>query len=623
MADERAAPVHVVATAGHVDHGKSSLLLGLTGMDPDRLEEEKRRGLTIDLGFAWCTLPSGAEVGFVDVPGHERFVRNMLAGVGPVRLVLFVVAADEGWKPQSEEHLQILDVLGVDAGVIALTKTDLVDDEALAIALDDVRGRVAGTALERARVVPCSSATGAGLQDLSEALDEMLESAPRPREPGPARLHVDRVFAIAGAGTVVTGTLTGGALSVGDEVALLPRDLRARIRGLQTHRRRIARATPGSRVAVNLVGPERSRIERGDVLVPAGRWRPTSVFEMSLSPVRGLSHDLSARGAYKLHAGAAERDARVRIYGGGRASPGERSYARVRVDVPLVLRIGDRVVVRDAGRDETVAGGTVLDADPPRRAGPDPERRLAARERASTAELPALVIGERGGAIEADELEAIVGHEVPAIDGATRRGAWWLGADVLERATRAGAGAARDHHAANPLEPGVPAADVKRAIASAVGRPLHPALDALLDAVVAGGGLVADGPVLRLPEHRPDVARRAPELESVRRVVEAGEPTPPTIGRLVAAGHPRDVVDAAIRTGVVVRIAPDLVVTAGFLERALAEIRSAGAEGLTVSALRERLGTSRKYAVPLVEHLDARGLTIRRGDVRIARRADG
>jgi selenocysteine-specific elongation factor len=623
MADERAAPVHVVATAGHVDHGKSSLLLGLTGMDPDRLEEEKRRGLTIDLGFAWCTLPSGAEVGFVDVPGHERFVRNMLAGVGPVRLVLFVVAADEGWKPQSEEHLQILDVLGVDAGVIALTKTDLVDDEALAIALDDVRGRVAGTALERARVVPCSSATGAGLQDLSEALDEMLESAPRPREPGPARLHVDRVFAIAGAGTVVTGTLTGGALSVGDEVALLPRDLRARIRGLQTHRRRIARATPGSRVAVNLVGPERSRIERGDVLVPAGRWRPTSVFEMSLSPVRGLSHDLSARGAYKLHAGAAERDARVRIYGGGRASPGERSYARVRVDVPLVLRIGDRVVVRDAGRDETVAGGTVLDADPPRRAGPDPERRLAARERASTAELPALVIGERGGAIEADELEAIVGHEVPAIDGATRRGAWWLGADVLERATRAGAGAARDHHAANPLEPGAPAADVKRAIASAVGRPLHPALDALLDAVVAGGGLVADGPVLRLPEHRPDVARRAPELDSVRRVVEAGEPTPPTIGRLVAAGHPRDVVDAAIRTGVVVRIAPDLVVTAGFLERALAEIRSAGAEGLTVSALRERLGTSRKYAVPLVEHLDARGLTIRRGDVRIARRADG
>ena len=218
--------LRVVATAGHVDHGKSSLILRLTGIDPDRWAEEKRRGLTIDLGYAWCTLPSGREVGFVDVPGHERFVGNMLAGVGPVRLVLFVVAADEGWKPQSEEHLQILDVLGVAGGVIALTKRDLVDDETLAIATDEVRDRVAGTALGDAPIVPVSSETGTGFDALIEALDAMLASAPAP-EPARTRLFVDRVFTIKGSGTVVTGTLAGGCLEVGSEVAVLPRSRRA------------------------------------------------------------------------------------------------------------------------------------------------------------------------------------------------------------------------------------------------------------------------------------------------------------------------------------------------------------------------------------------------------------
>src|ERR687891_665549 len=252
--------MHVVATAGHVDHGKSSLILRLTGIDPDRWDEEKRRGLTIDLGFAWTTLPSGREIGFVDVPGHERFVRNMLAGVGPVRLVLFVVAADEGWKPQSEEHLEIVDVLGVDSAVVAVTKADLVEEDDLMIRIDEIADRLAGTALEGAPVVACSSSTGRGLDQLVAAIDAMVAEAPAPQDRGRPRIDIDRSFTIRGAGTVVTGTLTGGTLRVGDEVVVLPEGRTARIRSLQTHRRTVEVAEPVSRVAANLASTSREEV---------------------------------------------------------------------------------------------------------------------------------------------------------------------------------------------------------------------------------------------------------------------------------------------------------------------------------------------------------------------------
>jgi len=323
----------VVATAGHVDHGKSSLVTRLTGMDPDRLAEEKRRGLTIELGYAWCTLPSGRELGFVDVPGHERFVRTMLAGVGPVPLVLFVVAADEGWRPQSEEHLEIVDVLGPHGAVIALTKRDLVEAAGLDRVRAEVTDRVRATALEGAPIVACSSTTGEGFDELVAALDAMLADAPEPDRGGRPRLHVDRVFSIRGSGTVVTGTLTGGPVATGEEVELLPSGTRARIRGLQTHHRGVGSASPVSRVAVNLTA-DRTRIARGEVLAPAGVWTATSVLEARIEPVRSLDHPITSRGAFKLHAGAAERNARIRLYDVRQVSP-EGAFVRIVLSEPL------------------------------------------------------------------------------------------------------------------------------------------------------------------------------------------------------------------------------------------------------------------------------------------------
>jgi selenocysteine-specific elongation factor len=614
-------PLHVIATAGHVDHGKSSLIVRLTGIDPDRLAEEKRRGLTIDLGYAWCTLPSGREIGFVDVPGHERFVRTMLAGVGPVRLVLFVVAADEGWRPQSEEHLAIVDVLGVDGAVVALTKRDLVDDERLAGAADDVIERLRGTAIEGAQVVSCSATTGEGLADLQRALDAMVAAAPAPEVDDRPRVFIDRVFTIRGAGTVVTGTLTGGALTVGEEVELLPNGRRARIRSLQTHKRTIEVARPVSRVAANLAGTDRDDLVRGDVLTLPGRWRPTGVIEARLRPVRGLERALTARGAFRLHAGSAERGARLRLYGALDAEPAG-VFARIRLSAPLVLDVGDRFVLREAGRRQTVAGGVVLDVDPPPRPGRTPEERLRPRETATRSELAELLVRERG-AVRAVDVERSSGRAPVATGDVVRCGTWWVAARLLDAVgDRVGADLER-HHAEHPLAPGRETSEVRRtameAAAGAGGQKDPDLADALLAALVERGRIARDGSTLRLPTHRPSLAGRETDVERLISVVASAEPTPPTVRELLAGGIDREILDAAVRADLLVAVSPEIVLTPALVERALALVRAAGPAGLTVSALRERLGTSRKYAVPLVEHLDERRLTRRVGDVRVAR----
>ena len=614
-------PLHVVATAGHVDHGKSSLIIRLTGIDPDRWEEEKRRGLTIDLGFAWTTLPSGREVGFVDVPGHERFVSNMLAGVGPVRLVLFVVAADEGWKPQSEEHLAIVDVLGTTGGVVALTKSDLVEEETLRGRRVEITQRLTGTRLEGAAIVACSSQTGDGLEELRGALDEMVTAAPWPEDRGRPRIHIDRSFTIRGAGTVVTGTLTGGTLAVGDEMQLHPAGTRARVRSLQTHRRPVQVARPVSRVAANLAGVPKGEVQRGDVLTRMDQWRPSSLIEARILPVRSLSHPLTSRGAYKLYAGSSETDSRLRLYGVSELTPGETAYARIRLSRPIVAEVGDRFVLREAGRRETVAGGVVLDTDPPARSGPQPERRLARRERTGPEDVAALVIAERG-AVRAAELPILTGSTQAAIESAVRVGAWWVTEAVFESLAASVRATLGRYHRDHPLRPGLDAAGVHRALlqempalASALERGLTAAMIARLE---ERGDLARDRTNLRLSEHRVQLGEREDEANRLLSVVRKAEPTPPTVRELVRAGFSEELVEASCTTGLLIRISKDLVVSPEFAEQAeeLVRAEAARSDGLTVSRFRERLGTTRKYALPLLEWFDSRGITQRDGDVR-------
>ncbi|HEX5902232.1 MAG TPA: selenocysteine-specific translation elongation factor [Actinomycetota bacterium] len=609
----------VVATAGHVDHGKSSLIRRLTDIDPDRLAEEKRRGLTIELGYAWCTLPSGIEVGFVDVPGHERFVRTMLAGVGPVRLVLFVVAADEGWKPQSEEHLAIVDLLGVDGAVVAITKRDLVDAGRVRHLTFEIETRLRGTALDGAPVLACSSATGEGVDALVFALDEMVTNAPDPERDRRPRLFVDRVFPIAGAGTVVTGTLTGGQVAVGDRVQLHPSGATARVRGLQMHGRTIERATPVRRLAVNLAGVERDRAQRGGVLSAPDAWRPTEQVEVRIRAVRGLAHPVTNRGAFTFHAGAAERPARLRLYG-VRTLDEAGAFARIRFAEPLVLDVGDRFVLRESGRRETVAGGIVLDPNPPRRPGGTTQERLDRRARAGRDDLPSLLVAERG-AVRGSDVAVLTGVVTEAIPDARRVGGWWVSEGLFGRLAETIREELESFHAAEPLAPGEDAARTRARIDASLAR-AHVSADrelaeAVLASLDADGVLERDGAHVRLPSRAP--ADAGEEGRRLTEAVRGAEPTPPTVPELEGTGFPRALIDTVVRSGSLVRISPDVVLTAAFVERAIEIVRAAGDRGVTVSALRAELGTSRKYAVPLMEHLDRAGVTRREGNLRFAR----
>jgi len=617
-----AAPIlQVVATAGHVDHGKSALVMRLTGMDPDRLAEEKRRGLTIDLGFAWTTLPSGREIGFVDVPGHERFVRNMLAGVGPVRLVLFVVAADEGWKPQSEEHLQILDVLGAHSGVIALTKRDLVEEETIRMRTEEVRGRLGGTGLAGSPVIPCSAATGAGMEELVSALDAMVGKAPPPERSERPRQFLDRVFTIKGAGTVVTGTLTGGPIAVGQEAEVLPPGHRARIRGLQTHKRSLQVAQPVSRVAVNLAGTAKSELERGDVLTLPGQWRPTAMFEGWIRPVRGLDHPLTSRGAYKLYAGSAERDARIRFHGTSELRTGQRAFARIMVSRPVVLDLGDNFVLREAGRQQTVAGGQVLDTDPPGRSGPDAAARLEARMGLDRPTLALRMVADRG-AVRASDVVVLAGvaPDQVAGRGAVRLDGWLVAPEVLQGAAAALSAALGAYHAQHPLRPGLEVGEARALLSEHHHVLSDPGLaEAVLDHLTASGAITRDGTLLRLPTHRASTTGRE-DADLLVAAVVAAEPTPPTVRELMAAGYGRELIRAVCLDGRLIRITQDIVISPALLARAEELIReSAAPPGLTVSGFREALGTSRKYALPILEYFDSRGLTRRQGDLRVLR----
>jgi selenocysteine-specific elongation factor len=603
--------MHVIGTAGHVDHGKSTLIERLTGIDPDRLAEEKERGLTIDLGFAWLTLPSGREVGFVDVPGHERFVHNMLAGVGSIDATIFVVAANEGWKPQSEEHLSILDLLGARGGVVALTKRDLVSDDELERIHAGLRERLKGTMLEEAPVVPVSAVTGEGIDDLVGTLDEVLGRTPEARDDGRPRLFIDRSFTMKGSGTVVTGTLTGGRIRIGDEVEVLPAGIRARIRSIQTHKVRRDEATPGSRVALNLAGLDRHEVRRGDAIVRPGGWRPVETLDVWMRPVRGIDHAVSGRGAFKVYIGSAEVDARVRFLDPAQLAPGGEAFARLTLATPVVADAFDRFVIRDSGRRETMAGGIVLDAHPT-------QRRLAGDARATrVSELKLRLDAGREGLVERvlAERGVVAAKELELLSGATRTDGSLLGyaasPDWLDQATDRLTGALDAYHRSNPLARGMPREEARTAVR--IGADLFAALVSALD-----GRVAEEGPFLRLTSHSVTLS---PEQSAVRdRLVadlDAAGLQPPSLGELEQM-HGAALVNALVETGALVKFSTDLALSAARYaetkERIAAAIRVEGP--LTASRVKELLGTSRKYVIPLLEHLDAAGFTRRNGDLR-------
>jgi len=565
--------VHVVATAGHVDHGKSTLVEALTGTDPDRFAEEKARGLTIDLGFATTTLPSGAALSLVDVPGHVRFIKNMLAGVGAVDACLFVVAATEGWKPQSEEHLRILELLGVRHGVVALTKVGPADDDLVDLAHLEVEERVAGTFLEGAPVVDTDAPTGVGLDNLRAALDDLLAATPTAVDHGRPRLWIDRAFSARGAGTVVTGTLTGGRLHTDDELAVHPAGSPVRVRSLQNHHAERDELPPGSRCAVNLVGVAHDEVVRGHVLVRSDQWHHTTVVDASLRVLDRLDHPVSRRGAHVVYLGSGEHPVRMRILGPDALDPGTEGAVRIHLPEPLPLLPGDRFVLRESGRAETVGGGEVLDVDPTERASRARPDRSVDR-----------VVRERGW-VPVDELERLTGERrEPDLDR------WVVDPVVLHRT----------------LE------DLRNALADAgprgldlvgLGELARAAVVLLDDAEVEAGRLVPAGVADPLADH-PFVAALA------------ASPFVPPSPDGVDRGELRELV----RRGDVVEVEGIFFASSAVdaAARLAARLLVDHPEGFTVSTFREEAGNTRKHAMPLLARLDATGMTRRRGDLRIA-----
>ena len=586
----------IIGTAGHVDHGKSSLVSALTGRDPDRWAEEKRRGLTIDLGFAWTEL-GGIGVGFVDVPGHERFMKNMLAGVGGLDVALFVVAADEGWMPQSEEHLAVLDLLDVAAGVIALTRIDLVDEETVELARLEIEERTTETVLANWPIVPVSPITGAGLGDVREHLASAVSRVGPPEDRQRPRLWVDRSFLIAGSGLVVTGTLVDGSIAEDERLMLWPAGTEVRVRGLQTHERTVDAVSPGSRAALNLGGAEREQVPRGAMLAAPGDYSLTHRLLVSVERVRGMEEPMADRGAYHLHVGTATVPVRVRLVDEGAAI--------LAMAAPLPLTMGDRFILRETGRRAVVAGGRVLDPAPPSRPSATVATLLRTTLDASPEErADALLLTHgrmaisdlftgSGGGMPVEGL--IMDHEAFSAEEAEAR------IVALERVVKA-------FHTANPLRPGIP----KSALASQL-RIDPTTVEALL--IASGGSLHDDGATVRLASFAPRLATEDEAAwESARRSLGESLAVP----RASQLDLDEEIRYALVRSGDLIRIDDDLVYLpdqiAEFIRR-LPELPN----GFTVAQFRDEFGVSRRQAVPLLEWLDDAGFTIRDGDGRTVR----
>lgn len=576
----------VVATAGHVDHGKSSLVKALTGMEPDRWQEEQRRGLTIDLGFVWTTLESGADVAFVDVPGHEKFLGNMLAGVGPAPVVLFVVAADEGWQAQSADHRDALRALGVEHGIVALTRADRADEQRRAEVAAQVRAELAGTALADAPLVTVSAKSGEGVDTLRASLDALLAGLPAPDSTARVRLWVDRAFSVKGAGTVVTGTLAAGTVAVGDELTV--GDRKAVVRGLQSENTSVDSVGPVSRVAVNLRGVDADEIHRGDALCSPGQWEVLDTVDVRRTfgtELAQLPQNLV------VHTGTAGVGARLRPLGG--------DFARLTLEEALPLTLLDRFVVRSPGGRHVVAGVEVVDVHPV-----ELTRRGDAKRRAEQlAEVSPLEPSDWLARCGYDRLENLMRdgfcvQQRPA--GIIEFREWWITAGQVATWKKALLRAVAEHAAAHPLAPGLPRAAAMDALGLSES--------ALLGLAVAASKVEAVDGVLRLPGHAADLGPAEKGVAEVEKRLRSQPFAAPEAHELKELGLGPKELAAAERAGRLLRLAGGVVLLPT-APRVAQSVVSALEQPFTLSTARQALGTTRRVAVPLLEHLDALGVT--------------
>ncbi|MBV8085989.1 MAG: selenocysteine-specific translation elongation factor [Chloroflexi bacterium] len=624
-----------VGTAGHVDHGKSTLVKALTGIDPDRLPEEKEREMTIDLGFAHLKLPDGQQVGIVDVPGHERFIKNMLAGVGGIDLALLVIAADEGVMPQTREHLAILDLLKVEHGIVVLTKRDLVEPDWLELVRDDVGKALLGTALAEAPIVDVSSTTREGLPELLALMADTLKRVPPKRDRGQPRLPVDRVFTLAGFGTVVTGTLLDGSLRLGDEVELLPGKLRSRVRGLQTHNRKVEVAPPGGRTAVNLAGLTVEDVQRGNVVSYPGQLKPSRALDVKVRLIPDALRGLKNGDEVDLFTGASEALAKVSLLAANELQPGQEGWVRLRLHDPLAVAKGDKFILRLPSPSATIGGGEIADTAPRlhHRYKAQTLAWLSSLEEGSPDQIMLTAIAgageqpiERSAAIRRSGLAADRANEsldrllesgqAVALDSGLIAGTAW------ETLTARVAGDLADYHRRYPLRAGLPKEELKNRL----GWPARP-FNAALQSWQAAGTLRDRGAAISAADFEvrltPEAQRR---LDQAQSALKARPYAPPTEGEL---GLSLEEITLLVAQGAVVRLGDGVLFdTAAHRQMVDGTVQHVEQHGkITLAEFRDLFQTSRKYAQAFLEHLDERKITRRVGDERVlgpgARRPTG
>lgn len=618
----------VIGTAGHVDHGKSALVQALTGIDPDRLREEKERGLTIDLGFAWFKLgEAGEEVSIVDVPGHERFIKNMLAGVGGIDLALLVIAADEGVMPQTREHLAIIDLMGITHGVVAVTKADLVEPDFLELAIADAEEALKGTGLEGSPIVGCSAKTFQGIDELTAALEQVLLQTPAKRDIGRPRLPIDRAFTITGFGTVVTGTLIDGSFHTGDEVEIVPGGIRSRIRGLQAHGRKVDVAPPGRRTAVNLSGVAVDQLRRGMLVAPPGAVKPTSAVDVRLRAVRYIGRPIRHNLELTFHTGSAEVQGRILLLDCERVEPGAEAWAQVRLQDAVATVKGDRFIIRDP--NDTLGGGRIVDTHVRRHrrfheptlvalealaAGSPEELVLAAASRIEPAEPREIVrTAEVDPEAAKEAIKRLVeSGDLVSLDEAGAGDGFLYTASTFSALTARLSETLTRYHEQSRLRPGMPREELRNRL----GMPAK-AFDQAISLWSRGDKVKEVRAAIALPGHEP--APDAEEMAAAKRYVAslAANPFAPAPESTPA----EDLLAYLESRGEIVRVGDGISFTAGayeeMVETVTSRIREKGS--ITLAEVRDLLDTSRKYAQALLEHMDDRRITRRVGDERVLR----